>query len=212
MRNNGPSLGLRQILDIRQESDPRYAVDIQRLTAPATLPIRVADARAQLRIDDERLDGMIDLWLQGLTAHLEQITQRALITQRWQFFYSGFSNDMVLPMTPVVNIESITYLDRHGQRQTLDPSQYELVQNSVRTYLTLSSQSPLPQTGEVDRAVDITCQCGYGDDPSDVPASLRLYLMMRLVEQFDSASNGSAPAQTSFADYLLEPYRVLQAG
>ena len=195
-----------------RDVDPRRPTAFTMFALSDKQALEIEEARAQLRIEDDRLDSLIKVWLQGLTGHLEKTTGRALIYQRCLSLYSQFSEEMFLPIAPVVVVESITYKDNQGQRQAFDHTQFDIVQNSTRARLVLREDAVLPETIHKDQEIEVLYKCGYGSDSSQIPADLRLYLMMRLVEQFDSASNGSAPAQTSFADYLLEPYRVFQAG
>ncbi len=195
-----------------RDIDPRLPTAFTMFALSDKQALEIEEARAQLRIDDDRLDSLIKVWLQGLTGHLEKTIGRALIYQRCLSSYCHFSEEMFLRVAPVVLVESMTYKNNQGQRQVFDHTQFEIVQNSTRARLVLREGGVLPEASHNDQEIEVVYKCGYGSDASQVPADLRLYLMMRLVEQFDSASNGSAPAQTSFADYLLEPYRVLQAG
>lgn len=126
--------------------------------------------------------------------------------------------DRRLPCGPVVSIESITYLDRAGDEQTMPDTDYRLLADGS------IYAKRWPAVTETPESVRIRYFAGYpdrqetpeeGGDPvavSTVPEPIRQAILLLVGQWFDhreAVSVGAAPAAMPFAvDALLSPYRV----
>lgn len=104
----------------------------QILTHAATPAVVLADVKRQLRLTDDDLD-----------THIEALTLAAIRTVETASGTCGLTQTLVqrfgrlvpaasafaLWRWPVQSINSITYLDAAGAEQTLDPSNYRLIQH-----------------------------------------------------------------------------------
>src|SRR4051812_41779213 len=97
------------------------------VTAPATEPVTLAEAKAHCRVtvadDDTYIGGLITV----ARRYVEEICNRALITQTWDLFLDCFPDgEILLPRAPVLTIGFVKYIDQAGVLQTLASNQYQV--------------------------------------------------------------------------------------
>ncbi|TWI65174.1 putative phiE125 gp8 family phage protein [Pseudoduganella lurida] len=179
-----------------------------RTAAPAAMPVHLRQAAANLGIDGPDSDEAITGWLKGIVAHLEKQIGQSLMRQTWVGTLPGFPAVIALPH-PVLRVVSIDYVDEAGDEQALSLSTVRLtVPDEYTTLLKPARGRAWPATFSDEEAVRITVECGYGDSPDATPDDLRLYILAKLVEQYDPAAGGEkVTVQTSYLDSLLDPYR-----
>lgn len=85
---------------------------------------------------------------------------------------AGTAAPIVIPHARLLSVESITYLDVAGTRQTLDPSKYS-VEAGDGGRITPSYGTTWPQCQVYPSSVWIDCTLGYGPNSTDVPACIR---------------------------------------
>ena len=166
------------------------------IVSPAELPVSIEQARANMRIDGDYMDSFLTLWLKGITATMEHETGQCFIRQTWEVRLDAFSPTIELPH-PVLSVTSVAYLDVDGIEQALSPATYKLVPGRYKTALVPARGAAWPETSPEPHAVIVTVVCGYGDTPETVPANVQLYLLAKLVDQFDPntrAERESAPS------------------
>ena len=167
------------------------------------LAVSLQEAKDGLRVDGGDLDTQITLWVRGITAHAEGYIRRAIMKQKWQMTLSGFDSTISLPVTPVLAV-SIKYYDEDGAEQELGADQFRFTRAGV-----VEPVASWPVTQSRGDAVTITFDCGFGEDADAVPADIKLYVIAKLVEQFDPLTRlEKDTVQASFIDSLLDPHRV----
>ncbi len=177
------------------------------IVPPTALPVELRQAADNLGIDgtdsDERLTG----WLHGIVSTLEKRIGQCLMRQTWQVVLDGFPPAIALPH-PVLRVVSIDYVDAAGQEQVLPLTGVRLVPQQYTTLLKPARGQGWPATLQDEEVVRITVECGYGDSPDATPADLKLYILAKLVEQYDPAAGGERETvQTSYLDSMLHHYR-----
>lgn len=178
------------------------------ITPPAALPVSLASAKMNLRIDDSDQDDLITAWIEGITAHAEHYTGRSFVNQTWRVTLDTFPDAIELP-PPVSSVISLKYLDEEGTEQTLDPTDYIVDSVSEPGYLVPGVDKAWPATYDRINAVYVDVVSGYGATYTDVPAGLRLYILAKLTEQFDpSVRVEKDTVQASFIDSMLDRYKV----
>ena len=106
------------------------------VTAPATEPISLDDAKAHLRVDHTSENDLITSLITSFRAMVDGVDgtlNRALITQTWDLLLDAFpcgDEYIEIPLPPLQSIESFTYKDTDGEVQTLTSSDYFLDQVS----------------------------------------------------------------------------------
>jgi uncharacterized phiE125 gp8 family phage protein len=183
------------------------------LTGPAALPVTLAEAKTHLRIDGNDLDAVVTNWIAGVTAYAEHKTARACIHQTWRITHDRFPSAIRVPRAPVVSVTALKFWNEQNVETLLDPADYELDAESEPGWIVPAVGKAWPSTVTKINAVRIDVLCGYGAASTAVPAGLRLYLLAKLVEQFDAGSEltkaGIAP---SFIDRQLDPYLLEEFG
>jgi uncharacterized phiE125 gp8 family phage protein len=192
------------------------------VAAPSVLAVALADAKANLRVDNDDMDGLITTWLQGIIAKLEHEIGQCIMQQTWEVRLDAFpgasawkdgwcgssaSSAIELPH-PVISVDSITYLDVAGDEQTLDPATYRIKREAYQSSVAPKRNTSWPATLDETHAVRITVKCGYGNTPGSTPQSVKLFVLAKLVEQFDPATRLERnTVQSSFVDSLLDACR-----
>jgi uncharacterized phiE125 gp8 family phage protein len=148
---------------------------LKRITEPVEMPVSLADAKKQCELGstDTTHDDHIIRLIKSATADVERHTRRALITQQWRLSLREipFSNRIYLPRPPLVEIDSIQYVDDNGATQTLSSSLYQVTQDAHPGYVEPAYSETWPTVRpETVEAISITYTAGFGDNPTDIPA------------------------------------------
>jgi uncharacterized phiE125 gp8 family phage protein len=159
----------------------------------------------RIEADDTALDGLVTAYVQGITEFAEHLTGRSFIAQTWQQVLPAFPDEIRLTSSPVISIGSVKYIDTDGAEQTLDPAAYVI----DGEYLAPAYGATWPATRMQANAVTVDASYGHGADATAVPDGIRLYIIAKLVEQFDPAVRlEKDTVQASFIDRLLDRYKV----
>ena len=191
------------------------------VTAPATEPVSVAEAKLQCRVDYSDEDVLLmDLVTSG-REWVEAFVHRALITQTWDLTLDAFpcdSDDPVwLPLPPLQSVTHVKYYDTTGTLQTWSSSLYTVVAPSGPMarmgYVVPAYQQIYPTTRAVPDAVTVRFVCGYGTDSVDVPASLRQAIKMRVLDLWETGRASTVvgnivSAVPNTLNALLWPYKA----
>lgn len=184
---------------------------LQLITAPATQPVTLEQAKAHLRIelDDTSQDAEIERLISAATAYVQKITSRAMVTQAWRLFLDAFPvGAIVLPMPPLQSVESIKYTDVEGADQTLPAADYVVNPFGLIGKVTLAAGKSWPATIGQAMAVRVEFTAGYSATPDDIVSAL-LLLIGHLDQSREAVVVGVTPATLPLGfDALLSPYCV----
>ena len=175
---------------------------LTRIVAPAEAPVMLAEAKAQLRVDHDDEDPLIQHYIDAATAWLDGasgILGRCLVSQTWQMDLDAITGLILLPFPDSV-IDSAVFTDAAGV--DLD---YHIALQDQRLLL-----RPLAGFG---RPAAITFTAGYGA-PADVPAAIRQAMLLLIAHWYENraaVSLGTSPSALPIAvDALLAPYRRIR--
>lgn len=178
------------------------------IVSPAELPVSIEQARANMRIDGDYMDSFLQAWLEGITAAAEHEIGQCFMRQTWEVRLDAFPAAIDLPH-PVLSVTSVTYLDVDGVEQALAPAAYKLVPECYTSRLVPARHTTWPATSPEPHAVIVTVECGYGDTSEKVPANVQLYLLAKLVEQFDPVTRAERDTvQSLYIERLLDGCRT----
>lgn len=150
------------------------------IVAPDQEPVSVDAAKSQLGISGSSQDDLVALLIQASRERIEKMLGRALITQTWELSLDEFpcQGAIELPLVPVQSITSIKYDDEDGEEQTVSSGDYYLDDRSEPSWvLPIDETSWGISTLDAVNAVRVRFLAGYGDDPDDVPAPIRLAIL-----------------------------------
>lgn len=150
----------------------------ERVTAPATALLTLAEVKEYLRIeaDETEEDALLGSLIASATATLDGysgLLGRALIDQEWRQRFSDFPacDQLRLPLGLVRTAPVVTYRDTLGGEQTFD--RFHLVSTALGPAIELEDGATWPQTATRPDAVTVTWTAGYGPDAADVPEIFR---------------------------------------
>jgi uncharacterized phiE125 gp8 family phage protein len=189
------------------------------ITPPAALAVDLDLAKKHLKIDpvdtatDAINDATVTAWIKGITGHAEHYMGRSLINQTWRVTLDKFPDAIKLYNPPLVSVASLKYLDENGVERTLDPADYKVDGVSEPGYIVPAPGTEWPNTDCAQvNAVYAEFICGYGTTHADVPDDIKLYIVAKLLEQYDPNASAAAtvgkPYKVSYIDSMLDRYKV----
>ena len=208
--------------------------------APAAEPATLAEAKAHLRIDGSAEDALIASLIVTSRLHIEAALGLALINQSWIWTIDAWPGTvgvslpvwsvsplepisrqaagvgLALPMRPVRSVERIMLKAADGTASVLDPRLYVLDGTSHPARL-MPTTMLLPNPGQPAQGIEITLTAGFGPAASDVPAPIRLALLMLVTHWFENrepvelGARGVGPVRIpDTVSDLLMPYRSVR--
>ena len=190
-------------------------MNIRVVTPPAKLPVTVAEVRSHLRIDIDDDDLDIEKKIKASVSGLDPPDGRlgrALISQTLRWSLAEAPRRMIhLPYPPVRSIASVKYLSSSDVETTVSPATYALRNDQEPAVLVLKEgyEWPSDLSGNDPFPFKINFVAGYGDNPGDVPESIRLGIMMEVGDFYLQRENvvlGQSLAQNEFTRRIFDNY------
>lgn len=181
------------------------------ITAPAAEPLSLARVKEHLRIDSNDDDLLLSNLIIVARQEAEKITRRALVTQTWELVLDTFPAVICVPLPCLQSVTSIKYIDQDGTERTLDPSAYQVDIDTEPARIVPAYGLTWPGCRNQVNAVRVRYVAGYGAADA-VPAAIKQWMMVRigtLYENRESVNVGGTVTEISFADGLLDEYRVV---
>lgn len=127
------------------------------VTAPADLPVSVADVKKSLRIESADDDDLIESLIRAAVDYYEGwtgILGLCLVEQTWRQSYDRFDQILCLPLGPVIEPLSVSWRNASGQISTVPEESYSLEtsaggQSEIRFRNAFSQPSDLYERGAV---------------------------------------------------------------
>lgn len=203
------------------------------VTPAAVKPIVLSDVKGQLKISGSSEDAQIQLYIDAAVAHVEQMIGIALINQTWQltldswpgqrdlwwdgvrdghinmFGGHGRSSDVLLPIFPLVSVDTMI-VDGTAVTPITDTFIVDNIQKKGRLVLKQGATFPTISTATAN-AIVINYTSGYGASADDVPADIRLALIMMASSLYENRGDGCSidnAYNNSGAKSILSKYRV----
>jgi uncharacterized phiE125 gp8 family phage protein len=184
-------------------------MSLKLITAPASEPITLAEAKLHLRVDSTDDDTLITTLVVAARQGAEHITGRAIISQTLELALDEFDDVIRLPRPPLVSITSIKYLNDAGVLTTMAEADYILDGHSEPARITPAYGTTWPTTRCQQNAVLIRYVAGYANAAA-VPQEIKQWMLLRigmLYENRESVSAGVTLAELPYVDRLLDAYR-----
>jgi uncharacterized phiE125 gp8 family phage protein len=178
------------------------------ISPPAALAVSLAELRAHLRLEGIDEGGETDALLMGYARTAQDrldgpdgILGRCLIRQTWRLALDCFPAVIELPLPPLAEVLSVTYLDPAGDPQTLDPADYIVAGVGSDGSIRPAVGKSWPTTRALPEAVTVDFAAG-ADDWNGVPQPLRDAIAEMVRAAFDGCDPGQAVRE------LIRPYRA----
>jgi len=194
-----------------------YQITVQ----PATEPITLVEAKAQLRVDFTYEDDYINTLITTARKYCESYTNRVFITQTWRQNEDYFTNPIKLKVNPIVSLTSLKYYDTNEAQQTIT----DLPANFQKDFLSDVGSiyegltNAFPSIGDTINPIEIITVCGYGA-AADVPLDIKHAIKLLVSHFYENREGVNVPMQSIATQIpipenvknLLASYRVLGFG
>lgn len=183
------------------------------INAPASEPITLAEAKANLRVTSSAEDTLITSLITTAREQCEGVLEeRALITQTRQLTLDDFEDEIKIPILPITGVTSIKYDDVDGIEQTIPSNNYVLKNNSDKLFARVVKAKGYtwPSVNNGIENVRIIFTCGYGDAAA-VPQALKRWMLLQIGYWYnnrEAVNIGNIVTRLDGVDNLLNPYRV----
>ena len=188
---------------------------LTQLSPPAAEPLTLAEAKLHLRVDADITDddSLITALIVTARQQAEHRTGRALVSQQWRYAIDAFPVDSLeLPLPKLLSVQSVTYLDSAGTRQTLANTEYDVITDELVGRLLPAYGKTWPDCRVRPGSVQVSYTCGYGA-AADVPQSIKAWMLLAIgawYENREALTSGQPVAELprSFWNGLLDPFYV----
>jgi uncharacterized phiE125 gp8 family phage protein len=165
-----------------------------RTSGPDVEPVTLADAKAELRIDHDSEDALINGLIRAAREEVEQTTGLAMIEQGWRLALDCIPQNgrVLLRRGPVRDVTSVTAYGSDGEASVLDPSDYQLdpLSRPARLHFEVA-----PGDLRVFNGIEIDFTAGYGEAAPDVPDLLKRAVLMLVSHWFEFRASFGVGAQ-----------------
>lgn len=173
-----------------------------RVVATVTTASALFGATVNIMDTENAEDEYLGTLIQTARETVEFETRRALITQERAFRLKDFPKDdgpIELPFGNLQTVDSIVYTDSAGVETTMAAESYYVQNGGVyasKLFPAYGTDWPDydPASGE---GIIVTFTCGYGDNPADVPNSLRTAIKMLCSDLYYSRGEIVKDARTT---------------
>lgn len=144
------------------------------ITAPASLPVSVADMKQHLRVDISDDDTLIQSLIAAATRAAEVATDRQLITATYQQKWDRFPPYLKLLRPPLQTVNFIKYIDTGGVLQTLETYRYNVSTSKQPAEVWPAFGYVWPPTRSIIECVTVEFVCGATEAPPAVIHAIKL--------------------------------------
>jgi len=190
------------------------------INGPAVEPVSLAEAKAHLRITGTSEDLLVASLTTAARVHLELALSCAFVTQSWSWFLDDWPRRqrLELPLGPVQSIAAIRVLTVGDVVTTVSPESYLLTGRAHPPRLALADRrywaNGAPQPAYAANGIEIEFVAGFGDDPGDVPQSIRQALLLLIAHWYEQRAPieiGQSGAELPpLVAELTAPYRQVR--
>ncbi|MBI1274204.1 MAG: hypothetical protein GC131_09015 [Alphaproteobacteria bacterium] len=206
---------------------------LELVTAPASEPVTLAEAKTHLRVEATADDSFITALIAAARQWAEEHTGRALISQTWRLWldcWPGMNEQwwdgvrdgpasgltaaraISLPRAPLISISTVKTYDDNDDATVWDAANYFADTASQPGRIALRNAATWPQPVRETGGISIEYVAGYGAAAANVPEAVRTacrQLVAHWYEHRGEAGGRIAPAPLT-VQALLGPYRILR--
>jgi uncharacterized phiE125 gp8 family phage protein len=174
---------------------------LTRVTAPASEPLTLAEAKLYLRIDSHHEDTLLTDLIVAVRMIGESWMRCSLLSQTWMLAYDyGIPESIWLPMGPVSSLISVVIVNQDTTTVTIDPG----------TYWLGAAQNAMVMAGPLlGFKIRITYNTGYGDAAA-IPRPIKQGLLAHLATMYDSRGETGEVALPEQSVALYMPFREVR--
>jgi uncharacterized phiE125 gp8 family phage protein len=186
---------------------------LAQITPPATTPVTLDEAKAQLRVTHSDHDTLITSLIATATQHFagrHGILGRELINATWDYrcdaFPAVWPYALELPFPPLVSVTSVKYLDGDGVEQTLTATTDYVVETAEFVgRIRPAYNTDWPDTLDDFNAVRVVFVAGFGAASTNIPDPIRAAILLKIEALY---TGEELPEATRAIMSLVAPYRI----
>jgi uncharacterized phiE125 gp8 family phage protein len=182
------------------------------LIPPSAEPWSVAEAKTFLRVEHGDDDAVIAALVAAARGHVEALTRRALLVQRWRFVLDAWpANGRLDPrIGPLRSVIAARTFDAAGNAHGIDVETFVV---DAAAGIIASPCWALPLPGRATAGIELDVELGYGALASDVPDALRHAIRMLVAHWYENRGLAAIGANVAMlpagVGALIAPYRML---
>lgn len=174
------------------------------ITAPAELPVTLAELKRHAVVDFSDDDDLLNTFLAAAVENLDGprgVLGRCLVSQTWAVPFDCWSDRLRLPF-PDVSAVTVSYADADGIEQVMTAADYELKEDYSGAFVRILPGVDLPSLyDDAVWPVTVEVTAGYGQ-AADVPAPIKSAIMVNAARLYEGRTGGGDLAMS-----LVSPYR-----
>lgn len=146
--------------------------------------------------------------ISAATEKLEEETGLVITNKTYKYTLDRFSRSLALPVKPVLSIENVGYHDKNGDLQTLDTSDYMLVNRIDQPAIIPAYGKTWPETWDFEEGVIIEFTAGFSSSQG-IPMALRQAILKTtagLYEYRENITTSSAMTLPEGVRYLIRDH------
>jgi uncharacterized phiE125 gp8 family phage protein len=159
------------------------------VTTPASVPGALLDrAKDHLRVSGTNEDTLIAAYIAAAIGDAESYTGRAIFTTAYELRLDEFDDEILLPRSPLIAVQSVKYRDEAGSEQTFTSSNYRVVtSDDLQGRVWIKAEATIPTTEDDNpEAVAVAFTAGYGTTVESVPPLLLTGLLIWTGHLYDN--------------------------
>src|SRR4051812_19788403 len=182
------------------------------LIPPTAEPWSVAEAKAFLRVEHDDDDAVIAALIAAARGHVEALSRRALLVQRWRCVLdawpaTGRLDPRIGPLRAVI---AARVFDAAGNAHAIDTGSF-VVDAAANVIASPCWALPLP--GRESAGIELDIELGYGMNAGDVPGPLRHAIRLLVAHWYENrglaAIGGNVAMLPAGLGSLVAPFRML---
>ena len=172
------------------------------ITAPASEPITLAEAKVHLRVTNTIEDALITALITAARQFVEGYTWRPLMTQTIDVVFDTIiDRTIMINKAPVQSVTSVKYLDLNGTEQTISSTLYvtDLLNSPCRVKL-----DTIPSIKDTLNAFKVRVVCGY-TSAALIPQTYKSAMLLIIGHLYDNKQQAQSQtlSEIPFGVYTL---------
>lgn len=167
----------------------QFALEL--VTAPSALPLSLAEAKAQMRVEHSDDDALINRLIAVAVAYVDVqgALGAAMITQIWGQWVGQNAGTVRLLLGPFQAVTAVKYYDIDNALQTATLSNFQIVGTKNNKTISPKTGFNWPTTFQRDDAIKIEYRIGFGNASTDVPQNIRHAMLMLIGFHYENREN-----------------------
>jgi uncharacterized phiE125 gp8 family phage protein len=182
------------------------------LVPPSAEPWSVAEAKDFLRVEHDDDDAVIAALIAAARGHVEALSRRALLVQRWRFVLDAWpaGGRVSLRMGPLRSVIAARVFDVTNNAHSID---VEIFVVDAAANVIAAPCWALPLPGRSTAGIELDVELGYGANAGDVPDALRHAIRLLVAHWYENRGLAAVGATVAMlpagVGALVATYRVL---